>query len=679
MQNKLHTMVCHPERIEEYHFQISKFPYLQTLLLYIFYILFCIPAAAQPYQWDWKLSGGGSNGNTGEAQSNFDRTSEQIYDIKVGTDNNYYFLATVRGTFGVHLKDQPVSTYNYSKNNDIFLFSTTCDGTVRWSRAIGGGASDEAYNFVLDSNNNVYIAAKVDYFLNWPGQKNYPVYFSENDSVALPVTSWTIPFDYTIPYEMYKKAYLLKYDSNGNLVKKKAIESDPLTGNDFNQPSISKPYTPILYNLAIDSNDNIHFMGKFGRGNYLDNNFNVPVNYGYNSYTQKGLMQHRLIKCDRNLDYISDMVLPVKDSTDFAHPSVISFTYDETLNRYYIAGMQSANITHNVFTLTYGGKAFVERSFILAINGTDGSEVWRREIHTDKIGTLIAPNQITSLIVDPANSDVYIGGKIYQNYYAQNMPKIYDPHNPVTTTHTIQTTIKFNVPLVVKFNSSGTIQWVKTPTARTPNFTTDGPMNFKGFTFRYNEIAFGGSDAYYAWDSFSTNRTQFYWADAVLLRFNKQTGTTVGMDVIPGYGDESNSILAVAADNDGNYITGGIFFNGIFRNSNNNDLADLVGTLYTDFFVAKLAASACGTAVSTGRFNKLNVTVYPNPTNDILNIEAQETLHNYEVYNVLGQQIQKNNFNGNNQINLHGVTAGTYFIKITTTQGSVATEKVVKK
>src|SRR5690606_7855740 len=98
-----------------------------------------------------------------------------------------------------------------------------------------------------------------------------------------------------------------------------------------------------------------------------------------------------------------------------------------------------------------------------------------------------------------------------------------------------------------------------------------------------------------------------------------------------------------------------------------------------DFFVAKLAASTCGTAVSTDKFNNITVNVYPNPTADIVNIDTPETLHNYEVYNVLGQQIQNGMFNGTNQINLHGATAGVYFIKVTTVQGSSATVEVVKQ
>jgi len=124
-------------------------------------------------------------------------------------------------------------------------------------------------------------------------------------------------------------------------------------------------------------------------------------------------------------------------------------------------------------------------------------------------------------------------------------------------------------------------------------------------------------------------------------------------------------------------VVGGCYQGNLFTGGGKVGLLGAIGKY--DFFVAKLAASTCGTAVSTDKFNNITVNVYPNPTTDIVNIETQETLQNYEVYNVLGQQTQQGSFNGSNQINLHGATAGTYFIKIITAQGSTATVKVVKK
>src|SRR5690606_32345596 len=129
---------------------------------------------------------------------------EQIYDIKVGTDNNYYFIASAYGKNGVQLNGQSVKTYNQSAGGvpDIFLFSTTCDGTVRWHQAIGGAMHDYAFNLVLDDQNNVYIGANVRN--TNVSSDGHPVHFSPTDS--LPYPDLTTP---QIAQEGFKTSFLI--------------------------------------------------------------------------------------------------------------------------------------------------------------------------------------------------------------------------------------------------------------------------------------------------------------------------------------------------------------------------------------------------------------------------------------------------------------------------------------
>lgn len=169
------------------------------------------------------MNGGGSDGGTGGGTYD-----EQIYDIKVGTDGNYYFIATIEGNTNVKLNGQSQTVYNNSLGgNDIFLFSTTCEGQVRWSQAIGGqDLLDRAYGIALDSNNNVYVGAHVQ------GGSNYSVHFSPNP--AHDVT----PFPANP--EAYKRTYLVKYDSNGNFINKKALQGT--VNNTNNQSQILDLY-----------------------------------------------------------------------------------------------------------------------------------------------------------------------------------------------------------------------------------------------------------------------------------------------------------------------------------------------------------------------------------------------------------------------------------------------------
>lgn len=80
-------------------------------------------------------------------------------------------------------------------------------------------------------------------------------------------------------------------------------------------------------------------------------------------------------------------------------------------------------------------------------------------------------------------------------------------------------------------------------------------------------------------------------------------------------------------------------------------------------------------SVATSVFNK--VEMYPNPTSGLLYIETSQELQSYEVYNLIGQQLLKGNFT--DTIDMKDLSKGTYIIRLTTLNGAVFTEKVIKE
>lgn len=151
MQQQLHTILCHPERSEGSHnttnhvtssseaYREVKFSNFKILLFSILYSLFSIPTHSQPYQWQWALRGG-SNALSW-AGASWNCYVEQVHDITIDKNNNYYFVASISTGGTPQLNGQPVTVYGTPfTGNDILLFSTTCNGTLRWSQAIGGGA-----------------------------------------------------------------------------------------------------------------------------------------------------------------------------------------------------------------------------------------------------------------------------------------------------------------------------------------------------------------------------------------------------------------------------------------------------------------------------------------------------------------------------------------------------------
>lgn len=656
------------------------FNHIATKIILLFFIIFNCSSFAQNYNWQWAIHGGGDKGGiTGY-------TPEEIYDVKVGTDNNYYFIASVEGNYDVKLNGVHQTAWNnYLGNKDIFLFSTTCDGTVRWSRAIGGGGTDESYNLVLDSNNNIYISCDVRPWLD-SGPPHFPVHFSQTEWIITPydVPSYNPqwPPDQTLPMEFYKSAYIVKYDTNGNYVSRKAIQSDELAGVDF-YASTEMYRAPHLYNLMIDSQDNLHLMGVFGKGNYFDNHVNIPQDYYYNAYTGKGKLQYRMIKCNSNLEYIDDMILPVKDSTGFSASRDMAFAYDEVLNQYYIAGTRSWGTTATSSPLTYENKPIVNLAYLLAIRGmnsstgAEASEVWRREIYSPEVNGYLGYNSINAIVIDQ-NSDVFVAGKIWKSYGDSNL-KIYDPNDPSTTTYNFNPAPHTGLPVTIKFNSSGALQWLKHPTSEAANFTTNTSIMVESIALNGNEVAIGSSEGYFVWDSFSQNYPQFHGVSPTVLRFNKQTGLTVGMDFIVAPPGAKNYLTALATDNDGNYISGGIF-SGILGN-NTIGMGQLISNGPSDFFVAKLGKTSCNTASTDNGILPLKINVYPNPTSDLVNFETEEQIIGYFIYNEAGQKMQATTRTTHNiqQLNLEGFASGVYFVAIKTISGKTSTVKIIKK
>lgn len=66
-----------------------------------------------------------------------------------------------------------------------------------------------------------------------------------------------------------------------------------------------------------------------------------------------------------------------------------------------------------------------------------------------------------------------------------------------------------------------------------------------------------------------------------------------------------------------------------------------------------------------------SVKLYPNPTNNILNVEG-DGMSSIEVYNAVGQRVMKQEVNGNKaQVNTQSLNSGVYFIRIVANDGSM--------
>ena len=68
-------------------------------------------------------------------------------------------------------------------------------------------------------------------------------------------------------------------------------------------------------------------------------------------------------------------------------------------------------------------------------------------------------------------------------------------------------------------------------------------------------------------------------------------------------------------------------------------------------------------AIGEGQDNSFSV--YPNPTNGVLNIAAGNAEFEYQLFNGMGQEVARGTAQGTQQINLGNMAKGIYFLRLT--------------
>lgn len=114
--------------------------------------------------------------------------------------------------------------------------------------------------------------------------------------------------------------------------------------------------------------------------------------------------------------------------------------------------------------------------------------------------------------------------------------------------------------------------------------------------------------------------------------------------------------------------TSGVYYFGISVSANSSPW-------YLNFDNFSLRTSQ----MSTGDFNTTEVSYFPNPVSDNLNVSASESIDSVEVYNLMGQKVAAvKGGNTTMSVDMSGLSAGVYVVKANAAKGSKSF-RVIKK
>ncbi|HCM34381.1 T9SS type A sorting domain-containing protein [Chryseobacterium sp.] len=613
--------------------------------LWILFLMLPVLSFSQNYQWQWAKQAGGQ---TGSNSAFFDYLyDESIRDIAVDNNNNTYYLASTWAQ-GQNLNGVPVTSYGL---RDLLLFSTDCQGNIRWSRTIGGSGYNEfAWNIEVDNNGGLYI---MGYFINQSnvGDPNaVPIHF--DDTHTMPLITAT---DQNTVEAGNKTSHLLKFNtSDGKLAWSKPLQGDVTI-------ALRQTVTQMMY---MDSSKNIHAILGFKAGTHLNGLITVPASYT-SSY------QYYLVKFNYdngNMTPVTPLLLPITgDLSVGIADGKVNLMYDEGLNRYYLAGKRMyGDYTNVMANLSYNNIPFTKDAYLLAFNGATGTELWRKEFDT---GITILDDEIHSIIKDTSSSDIYISGR----YFAGTTAATFGEYTLPLPNYQEQ------MPFVMRLTADGVVKWAKIP---------DGITSFTGYRFMKGMIALNGNEVAFAkgswndvWGTYSMTRPNTDLSDPLLVRLNKDTGAFIGAEEIHSNFGVQDEFTAIAVDKDGNYLLGGFFHNELFTEANDgiNTMAVNVTGGKSQSFFAKYAKSACSLSVVETSSSQAGIEVYPNPVQDVLYIKSKEPLVSYEIYGATGQSVKQGTLSmAQEQLVLSSLSKGVYYIKLKTKSATI-TEKIMKK
>jgi hypothetical protein len=603
----------------------SKLPITHYLLSIT---LFLLPFTLFSQNFQWLQAGGGNNNTTGNHYS----SKEQVVDMATDSQRNIYMLSTVtKDNVLVNSSSSiAVTTYNVDPNHtDFILISYTCNGSYRWHKVFGGGGDDILSGIIIDNQDNVYVSGIISQCVENNG--SYPWY-------SMPRIGDSSGIDYTFSNTSTscQRIFLSKFNSNG-VFQWIHFPHSPLDSSSTTAISLRNFYIV---------NDVIHWIvqlppGSYENGAFSNTNTSLPFLYYVLKYDTSGTFLSATAFDLQVTSYISSEVRWYRNPYNGYFYTI--HTYNSNSNNTITAG---GNNLSNTF------------SKIICFN-EQGQYQWHRET----TGTSM---NITSIDFD-AQNNVYLTGE-GNSFFGGSFIGWSVAANTGATA------------FVMKCNSDLTsYSWANYYTSNNGIVgAAQGLVPQILYNSYIDKVLFSGSirSGIMNWGTQTINGPgSNNGGDPLIAAFDASTGTCTSLNRLVGNNGFDDGFTKMTLDNNGDLLLGG-YMGYQLTDSNNVDYYSNGGN--SDFFITKFATQAC-TPLANETFESQNINLYPNPTNDAVELQNINQEYNYALYTTTGVCVQKGTVGvENNRITMDTISSGMYVIQLNDKNGKVSSYKIIK-
>ncbi len=558
------------------------FNFKKRIEFFLFFFLFFICISfSQNCVWSKSNSNPGAGYNEGSC----------VYADNAG---NVYITGTFQGStivFGTY------TLTNYGIGN-VFLVKYDLNGNVQWAKSGQGTSADWGYSVTNDVNGNIYITGAFQ--------------------------SPTITFGtYTLTSAGGADIYLVKYDSNGNVIWAKSEGAEG---------------TEVSYSVKTDQLSNVYISGY---------STSSVLTIGTSTFSNSpGFLL--LVKYDSNGN-----VIWAKSAAGGA--GAYAVTTNSNGEVYITGGFGSQTLTIDTFTLSGNGLNF----FICKLDN-NGNVLWAKNasggaLSTGGFGYSLAAN---------TNGDVFVTGT-------------YDSPNITLGSYTLTKKggTGYLDAFLAKYDSNGNVVWAKSAggIGNDIGYSVACDISNVYFTGRFNDsIAFGTTTLSAPTGAFTNTIDPMYFA-----RFDFNGNLIYATSFASGGGGGNNQNW-VCTDNFKNVYIASDFQVDQFS-VGCNTLA-LTGT--RNVFVAKYNFPDVG--LNEPKIKNAELKIYPNPANDKINIELSEEFYNEDlIINVIdatgSEFLTLMQMNAEKQLDINNLPAGIYLLKIKSRSQTVCNKFVVER